>query len=230
MLLFGRLFERLPTIRWGADEGTRGDVVQSTASPRGAVVVDDDDCPIPVPLPADDKVWPDDPDEVPEWVLRAEALRERVGIVPIRVPARTRREHEEKDKLCDERLRQRGIVSCIDDEIRLMPALPPDLAARDFVTDLRVTGRIGRYTSDELTDAYLTHCAENRRAPTTENLVRRELKKLAGVTCEQIEAGKVHGRRQRIRVWIIEDGVESDIAPDVDDASTMEIEPLRMAA
>lgn len=166
--------------------------------PPAALVADDvidvDDCPI-MPSRRSGPAWPDDPDEVPEWILAAERKRAAAGIVPVHVPTRTRRQYED----AIERVRSR-----LEHEATRIkhPALAPADAAAEFVAMLRSTERTGQYTSDELSAAYLDHCTATSRKPCGERLLRAELAKVPGVVSKQ-SYQKVRGSRYRPTLWYI---------------------------
>lgn len=170
----------------------------------------DDDCPIAPRRSGAAPAWPDDPDEVPDWIIAFETHRAAVGIVPARVPTRTRREYEAAI--------ERIAAKVEHEDARIQhPALPPADAAAEFLGALRASERTGQYTSDELAAAYIGHCTATARRPCAEHLLRSELAKLDGVRSVQI-CKRIGGKRHRPTMWYIAP------APAADDGASPEIE------
>lgn len=147
-------------------------------------------------VPCNDGQWPEDPNEIPDWMARSIAWHQERGLRPLGY--RTRAEFdalvakiaaaEELDELASRTAPK--------------PKLSPDEAAIDFVRALRAAERTGQYLSDDLTAAYLDHCTATNRRPTAENLLRAALKFIKGVRVEKIN---IEGpKRHRPTVWIIE--------------------------
>lgn len=98
----------------GEPDGQKTPLLVATASSASGTASDT----------SEDAGWPDDPDEVPAWRLRAEAMARRYGYV---LPGyRTRREFDAQVALC-------RAVSC--DAIKL----PADETARRFVAHVAAT-------------------------------------------------------------------------------------------
>lgn len=154
----------------------------------------------PAPDVIDERqIWPDDPDEVPTWVLRAEQLRAVIGIhAPL--PARTKREWWQQVDLAEMTVAQQ-LTPTVE---TLAPPLPHGEAARRFLGAIQDDEIVGEYTALELTDRYLAWCASERLTPTHVDTMKAELALLPGVHKRVIDrrdpATKV---RSRIAMWVI---------------------------
>ena len=182
--------------------------------PSSADWPDNDDDPPFGAVPSCADPWPADPHEVPEWMAKSIAWHEANGMRPLCY--RTRAEF---DALVA-RLNAAEELDEIISRSAPKPKLSPEDAAIDFVGALRAAERTGQYLSDELSAAYLEHCAATNRRPTAENRLRKALKAIPGVRDEKIN---IEGpRRYRPTVWIIEplDTVEN-IAPLAQDQLAM---------
>lgn len=163
--------------------------------------------------------WPDDPDEVPAWRLTQERTARDAGFV---LPAiRTRRDYEIAIAACeaqfvresesaprradvqpDEPFEPLQIVT-MDGAPVGRSVLPPEIAARKFQAWLLETGRIGKWSSDEMRRFYVAHCSAEKISPTPENVLREALKRLNGVSRVNDDV-RIKGKRKRAVVWCIE--------------------------
>lgn len=151
----------------------------------------------PVVVDMPDNVWPDDPDAVPSWRLRQKAAAAARGV---RIPGYdTRRAFEAAVALCIERETPPAPA-----DVPLKKLAGPAAAAR-FVADLRSTGPLDAFSSEDLTAAYLDHCRRHHLEPIPENVLRPELLKLRGVTRRSVNIpnGGPGGRRARPARWFI---------------------------
>lgn len=140
--------------------------------------------------------WPDDPDVVPAWRLRAEAAAAAGGYQI--VPYRTRREWESARTLC-------RLVHGRDAD-DLLPALLPEESAKQFRSWLmmQASGELApEYSNEELSAAYKQFCAEEERQPSAENNMRRHLRMLPGI--ERVQVSNYGSTRTRVRnfVWLV---------------------------
>lgn len=82
------------------------------------------------------------------------------------------------------------------------PCLPPQDAARRFLSWLRTEDRCGEYTDAELKAAYAEHCTAVHVQPSSDAHMRNQLAKLGGVE-KRLGKGSNRSRRERPTVWII---------------------------
>lgn len=131
-------------------------------------------------------VWPEDPDIVPDWRLRAEERASKLGV---RLPSyRTRRQFEALVARCEKRIRAQRKV-------------PPAEAASRFAAYLRSSSRVS-YNNEELADAYTRFC-DDAEIEAPESFMRGQLKRLPGIRRE-IRPERRNGRLVREAVWVIE--------------------------
>jgi len=165
--------------------------------------------------------WPDDPDEVPAWVLRAEDLRAARGIMD-RLPARTLREFWQQ-------LEMATVVADGEPVIQQPPqvALSPAEAARAFLDDLmaeaKELGEPLHLGVQDLAARYEAHCARENRLVTPIEQMKGKLARMPGCTRTKAEERR-NGRRYRPVVWII----DPETAAIVDTVG--DVIPFRMAA
>lgn len=157
-----------------------------------------------------DNAWPEDPDQVPDWVIRAEALRRSIGITDP-LPARTRREYWQQVDLCE--ITAAGKVA--PEPEKALP-LSTSEAARRFLASIQHDEEVGEYTAHELSALYSDFCDRHGLTPSPVDHVKAELALLPGVRREQIsKRDPITNRRQRNWMWIIKplvDMREEDIA------------------
>ena len=85
---------------------------------------------------------------------------------------------------------------------KIKPALPAKIAAKRFIEDLRDTNGPASYTSEQLHDEYLAHCARINHKPAAEAFMRKAMLEQAGVT-RMLSTVYVDGQRQRPTLWVI---------------------------
>lgn len=169
--------------------------------------------------------WPDDPDEVPDWIVRAETWRAAAGITD-RLPARTRREFWQQ-------LEMATIAS--DDEVVIkappQAALSPIDAAREFLDDLmseaNQLGEPLHLGVADLAARYESHCARENRVPCAIEQMKGKLARLPGCTRTKADERR-NGRRYRPVVWIIDPetaAIVESVSGSIDD-----VVQFRMAA
>lgn len=153
-----------------------------------------------------DGVWPDDPDAVPAWVVRAEALRASLGIVD-RLPARTKREWWQQVDLAE----IAAAISVVKPAVELGAALPHDEAAREFLGSIQHDEIVGEYTAPEITEAYQKFCADRNLTPSPVDWVKAELALLPGVHKRTRDTkDPVTKSRTRTVLWVITPLCEMD--------------------
>jgi hypothetical protein len=175
----------------------------------------------------DPDVWPDDPDTVPLWRVEAES-RAQITELDL-VSYRTKREFLAAVAACEANLKPAPTLALVPSEIipetvstleeTFLPLaagpfakpcliagrepLPPKVAAQTFLAWLIATGRIGKWSHEEMADFYAKHCRENSLTPTPENVLREALKRLPGASKDG-DVVRVSGKRIRKVSWSIE--------------------------
>lgn len=181
-----------------------------------------------------DPVWPDDPDEVPAWVLKAEAVRAAAGITD-RLPARTKSEFARSVEIVEAQAAatlSKPVESKPVLSIELRPQLSTADAARRFLAAIQHDEIVGEYTAPELSALYSQFCADHNLTPSPVDHVKAELAHLPGVHRQQVATSCPEtGKRRRNWMWIITPMCEMatlEHDPFVTDES--EPEPIRLAA
>lgn len=162
-------------------------------------------------------LWPEDPDEVPAWVIERNAWRATFGGKPL--PYSTRREAEAHLASFE---REPLFVEASEPA----PPLSHYAAAERFLAWLRKDSVVGEFTAEELKDLYGRFCIAANVTPTAVDHVKKKLFGMPGVYREVLDK-KVNGRRQRPVVWIIEPAASNDVDEIEHDD---EAEPIRLAA
>lgn len=166
--------------------------------------------------------WPDDPDDVPGWVIQAEARRLAAGITDP-LPARTHREFRQQLEMAA------VIIASSDAVVKAAPspALSPSDAARAFLDDLMAeAGELGERLElgvAALAERYEAHCERENRVPCAIEQMKGKLARLPGCTRTKADERR-NGRRYRPVVWIIDPG-HAEIVE-----SVTQIVPFKMAA
>lgn len=167
------------------------------AAPALALVANDDAQP-----------WPDDLDAVPDWVHRAEALRQSIGIQDP-LPYRTRREF----------LAQLARIETGADahQRELQPALSCQEGALQFLASIQHDEIVGEYAASELNTMYEEHCNRHRLTPSAIDHVKACLALLPGVHRQQKDTKDPEtNRRKRTIMWIIAPLAELNIGTNND--------------
>lgn len=223
---FAALFKRDLILDDGGDAPPSVAVAQPEPAPAHVVQREPvDDC-------GNYHAWPDDPDEVPEWVVAAEALRAQIGITAP-LPARTLRQFWSQLEMCTVSIDTEDIV-----KVPPAPALSPVEAAREFCADLmaeaKELGERLEFSVQALAERYEAHCERENRLPCAIEQMKGKLARMPGCTRTKADERR-NGRRYRPVVWIIDperaaliDSIEQNAQQHKDNHT--EIVPFRLAA
>lgn len=148
-----------------------------------------------------DELWPDDPDQVPDWRIKYEQRALEIGMVL--PPIRTFRHHIDAIAKCEASLFAKQPINVVG------RPLSAEDAAVQFLSWLRETSRTGEFSNETLAGYYADFCSLQNREPTAENMLRGALKRLPGVTTRQGYHKSQAGARVRPTIWIIKREVPS---------------------
>lgn len=136
--------------------------------------------------------WPDDPDEIPEWRLKAERRAAEIGVS---LPGyRTRRQFDAAVAKCTAAI-EKSLALAVRTKLS-----PKDAAAR-FANHVLSLSQTAAFSSEELTTAYaewMVSC----NVECSESHMRGKLKRVPAVTRETTDTRMKSGRRVREVRWV----------------------------